>query len=126
MQVRPFLDDEECPLLGVKRTLIDTINERVLCVDGENRATTVALGILLPPATTPCSSTVSTYFWWAERRRGQPGSSRKPELSISVFRIQAISPACSASLWAQVRRTSKIRNDSGRVRRRSRCRRRVP
>ena len=39
MQVRPFLDDEECPLLGVKRTLIDTINERVLCVDGENRAT---------------------------------------------------------------------------------------
>jgi len=42
-KVRPSLDDEECPLLGVKRTLIDTINERVLCVDGENRATTVAL-----------------------------------------------------------------------------------
>ena len=40
---------DECPLFGVKPTLIDTINERVLCVDGENRATTVALGIRLPP-----------------------------------------------------------------------------
>src|SRR5262249_25127122 len=34
---------------------------------------------------------------------------------MSVFRIRAISPARSASLWAQVHRISKIRNDSGRV-----------
>ena len=71
--------------LGVKRTLIDTINERVLCVDGENRATTVALGILLSPATTPA------------RRLSRPISGGRRGVAESRVRAGSPSSRCRFS-----------------------------